>query len=62
MGLAPYASVMVSLWSPSVTFSVLNKDVSVALHVGAVGAGYKFTSSEYQFHFANGIGFSVGVT
>lgn len=62
MGLIPYASVLVSIWSPSVTCSIGNKDVSVALHVGALGAGYNFTSSEFQATFSNGIGFSLGIT
>lgn len=62
IGILPYASVLVSEWSPSVTFPLFKKQVTIELHVGAVGIGYKFTATEFKATFANGIGMSIGVT
>ena len=57
----PYASVLVSLWSPSVTFPLFKKEVTITLHVGAAGIGYEYSSSEFSATFASGIGASIGV-
>ena len=57
----PYASVLVSLWSPSVTFPLFKKQVTITVHMGAVGIGYEYSSSEFNATFANGIGASIGV-
>ena len=62
IGILPYASVLISEWSPSVTFPLLNKQVTIELHVGAVGVGYKYTATEFKATFAKGVGMSIGVT
>ena len=61
LGVLPYASVLVSLWSPSITFPLFKKQVTIELHVGAAGIGYECSSSEFKATFAKGVGLSIGV-
>lgn len=56
----PYASVMVSLWSPSASFNAFGKTIELSLHIGALGYGLKLGGTTKQIDFAPaGFGFSL---
>lgn len=59
--LIPYASAMVSLWSPSISFDLFGASISLAAHVGAIGFGISLVPGDLEFGFANGFGFSVSI-
>ena len=60
IGVFPYASVLVSLWSLSVTFNAFSKTIEFSLHIGALGGGAKFGGTTTQIDYAPaGFGFSL---
>ena len=61
-GMLPRIGAMVSLWSPSYTYSFGKADVTITFHVGAVGAEFSPDPSNFKIGFAKGFGFSFSIS
>ena len=62
IGMVPYAEVIVSVWSPSVSYQKGKQTVTLTLHVGAIGAGYQVNNEDFSWSFAKGMGVSFSVS
>ena len=57
-----YASAIVSIWSPSVTWSMFGLNFSVSAHVGSVGKELKFGKDGFKIGAASAWGASISVS
>lgn len=62
IGMVPYAEVMLSEWSPSISYQRGNQTVTLTLHLGAIGVGYHANNEGVGGTFANGIGVSFSIS
>ena len=59
-GKKPYVGVMISTYSPSVSFNVFGSSIEIGLELGAWGGSLDFTDiKNFKLTAANGIGFTL---